>query len=122
MGPVNANPGPISNVTSRTNSFSSANDEHRSVRSLGSGRGSRLHQFGRRHDRRPNTFYDEIDEAMNSSVEHSDSDGEENKDQEESKANEQNYFDGKARRENVGHIDLKDLREEDFLDLIAAKN
>lgn len=71
---------------------------------------------------------------MNSSVEKSDSDAEERKSQEEMKDSEipeddgpaeiaakSNYFGTKPRKKK-GVIDLKDLRENDFLDLIAAKN
>ena len=62
---------------------------------------------------------------MNSSNEHSNSDEEERKSQEEMKASENqqdDYLTLEKPRKKKGHIDLKDLREEDFLDLIAAKN
>ena len=68
---------------------------------------------------------------MNSSDEESDRislhAGEERKDGEvpafeEVDADAADYFEMDRRQKNKGHIDLKDLSEQNFLDLIAAKN
>lgn len=86
-----------------------------------SSRGSRLKHFGHRQAKKQNIFYEDIDEAMNSSVEHS----HEHKSDEEMKDSEiqrkECLSDVKAHKKK-SHINLKDLREDDFLDLIAAKN
>lgn len=66
--------------------------------------------------RKPN-FYNEIDEVIASSVEYSGSEDEERKSKEPC----YDFFESRPRKKKR-HIDLKELNENDFLDLIAAKN